>query len=345
MDGELVVRFDALRASRRVDVRDGAEALNVPEARLFEAHTDPDRVRLSNDWNTLLQALPGLGTLRFHTDARPGIHRVDAQIEQVRVGPGSAVLRGDSIDLRLLLTRWNTAWAVMHDRDGFAELGIHIHDPHGDPVLRIVQTLRTDRRAMQRLVAQLRAPRQDAPLPLRAPPALPSPMAVAPDLRRVMLDAWPHLRGVRDFSRLIRRHRLRRPDAYALVAPTYAQPIAFSKVRSLLEQAVRAELPLALAVGNRACIQAHRGIIDHISHPGGWLTIRDPSVFVHLDPRTLDSVWVVRRPGPGGTHLHVELIGPGGDLVGSIRSLRTEDQSEDWRWRRAVTTAVRAVVG
>jgi len=340
MDAELVDRFDALRASRRVDVRDGAAVLQVPEARLFAAHTDPDRVRLADDWKALLESLPNLGTLRFHTDTRLGLHRVDAAIEKVRVGPTSAVLRGDSVDLRLLLTRWNTAWAVMHDRDGFAELGIHIHDPHGDPVLRIVQTMRTDRRAMQRLVGTLRAPQQNAPLPLTEPPSLPSPPAVAPNLRDALLESWPHLKGMRDFGTLLRRHGLRRPDAYALVAPVFAQPIAFGTVRDILERSVRSEVPVSIGIGNRACIQAHRGLVDHVSHPGGWLTIRDPSVFIHLDPRTVDSVWVVRRPGPGGTHIHVELLGPGGDLLGTIRSLRTENQSEDWRWRRIVGAAL-----
>jgi putative hemin transport protein len=344
MATELVDRFGALRAQRRVDVRAGAVELRVPEAELFAAHTDPDRIRLSNDWTALLHGLPSLGQLRFHTDGRLGLHRLDTRVETVRVGKNAAILQGDTADLRLLLSRWSSAWAVMHDQDGFAELGIHIHDNHGDPVLRIVQTLRTDRRAMQKLVVRLRAPHQNEPLPLTQPPDLPAPVGLSPNLRQTLLEAWPHLRGMRGLGELLRHHGLRRPDAYALVSPVYAQPVEFSLVRRLLETAVGAEVPLAISIGNRACVQSHRGIIDHLSHPCGWLTIRDPSVFIHLNPSVLDSVWVVRRPSEGGTHILIELLGPGGDLLGTIRSLRVDHQPEDWRWRRMVGAELRAAL-
>jgi len=344
MDPDLVHRFDALRAQRRLDVTGAAVELKVPEARLFAAHIGPDRVRLNNDWNTLLSGLTELGSLVFHTDGRLGIHRVEATIEKVRSSATSAILQGDTAELRLLLTRWHSAWAVMHDDDGFAEIGIHIHDRHGDPVLRIVQGMRTDRRALQRLVAQLRMPRQDTPIPLVTPPSLPAPPAVQPDLRRELQAAWPHMSGSRDLSALLRRHGLRRPDAYALVAPIYAQPVGLDFIGNLLEEVVRNETLVAVSLGNRACIQTHRGILDLVSQPGRWLTVRDPALFLHFDTSAIESAWVVRRPGRVGTHVLVELLGAGGDLLGSIRSTRNEDQDECWRWRRVVGSALKKSV-
>ena len=139
MDPELVERFDALRAQRRLDVTVAATQLKVPEARLFAAHTGPDRIRLRSDWNRLLSSLARLGSVIFHTDGRLGIHRLEARVDTVRSSATSAIIKGDTAELRLLLSRWHTAWAVMHDTDGFAEVGIHIHDRHGDPVLRIIQ--------------------------------------------------------------------------------------------------------------------------------------------------------------------------------------------------------------
>jgi len=336
MDLDLVHRFDALRAQRRLDVTGAAVELKVPEARLFAAHIGPDRVRLNNDWSTLLEGLIDLGPLVFHTDGRLGIHRIEAKLDRVRTSASSAILQGDTAELRLLLSRWHSAWAVMHDDDGFAEIGVHIHDRHGDPVLRIVQGMRTDRRALQRLVAKLRMPRQDAPVPLITPPSLPSTPAVQPDLRRALQASWPHLSGSRDLSALLRRHGLRRPDAYALVAPLYAQPVSIDFLGRLVDEVVRSELMVAVSLGNRACIQTHRGILDLASRPGRWLTVGDPALFIHFDTSIIESAWVVRRPGRGGTHMLVELLGAGGDLLGGIRSTRSEDQQECRRWRRVV---------
>jgi putative hemin transport protein len=156
-----------------------------------------------------------------------------------------------------------------------------------------------------------------------------------------VLAAWPYLKTMHDFGMLMRRHGLRRPEVYTILGPARAERVSFGVVRALLEHCVQHEVPIALSMGNRACVQSHRGTIDHLSHPAGWLNLRDPSAFIHIDPRAVHSTWMVQRPCVGGTHFQLELLGPGGDLLGSIRSARTERQSEDWRWRRAVNSHLR----
>ena len=333
---ELRDRLAALRSTRRIDARAGAAALQVPEARLLAAQPHPDRVRLGDDWTALVDGLAGLGPLQLHTDSRLGVHRVQATVDDVRARDGTARLRGETAELRLLLRRWASGWAVVHDPDGFAEPGLHIYDAHGDPVLRVLLSARTDRSAFRQLVARLRADRQDTPLPVRGHSPLCAARPVSPEAQTQLLDAWPHLRDARQLGHLLRRTGLRRPEAYAWVAPHYARPLARSELRQLLDHSARAEVMLALSLANRACVQTHHGLLDHVSHPAGWLAVHDPCLFLLLDPGAARSIWLVRRPSAGGMRLHVELIGHQGDVLGSIRSTRPLQQPEDPAWQAAV---------
>lgn len=343
MDADLLQKLDALRATRRVDLPGAAQALAVPEARLLAACTGPDIVRLDDNYKALVEGLVALGPVHLHTDGRLGLHRIEASLTRARASTSTAILQGDTAELRLLLSRWHSAFAVLHSSriHDVAEVGIHVHDRHGDPVLRIVQGLRTDRRALQRLAAERRATEQRAPLPVQPRPTRRGATPVRAPSRAQLLREWSSVSGTRELFALLRRHGLRRPDAYTLVSPVFAQPMAVSGMRHLLEQAVAAEAPVQLSIGNRACIQIHRGVLESVAPLGHWLTVRDPSLFFHIDLRRAAQAWVVRRPTPSGTHVAVELLGAGGDVLASVRSNRGEDAPEDWRWRRAIERTLR----
>jgi len=320
---------------------EAAARLQRPEALLMAARVGADVVRLDTDWAALLRGLTGLGTLTVHVDCRMGLHRKVVALKDIGAADITAICRGEQTELRLLLSRWAAGYAVCTPGVPASPVGLHLYDRHGDSALRVLLSAGSDRAAFARLVAKHRAADQRATPPsepLPTPPVEQQPAAGAEQLRA----EWQALRDARDFFRLLQRHGLSRAQCYRLVGDSFAEQISVAGVIEALERCSADAIPLSLAVGNRAAIHVHQGVIECISRVGAVCAITDPghTLLLHLD--RIDSAWVVHKTGLEGPQTTVELLSPQGDVVGTIRPAALSD----WRWRRLTAhAALRHPVG
>jgi len=335
-DSVLRDRLDALQAADpRLRLIEAATQLAVPEARLFLARTGLDIVRLTEGWVDLAKALSSLGPVIVHLDTKVGIHRKHMQFGEVGAADITAIARGEGGELRMLLSRWNSAWAVCSKQVPGAPEGLHIFDRHGDSALRILLDTQTDRKAWGALVGRLRAPLQQEALNLEPVP-LPASPAEGEHDAQAFRELWSSLRDVRDFYRLMRSWNLTREQAYQLVGPAYAQRLRVQGVQEVLERLARDEVPVSLALGNRAAIQVHMGAIECVGRAGHLLTILDPLHTAQINTRAMRGAWVVRRNGLEGMQTVVEVLTDYGDVAATLRPA----ELDDWRWRRAVEHAL-----
>ncbi len=308
---------------------EAAARIGRPEARLMAARVGAAVVRLEPSWPELCRGLMTLGTVTLHVDCRVGIHRKEVRLNDVGAADITAICRGEGTELRLLLSRWASGFAVCEGGVPGAPEGLHFYDRHGDSALRVLVSHQTHRAAWAKLVAAHRAVEQGAPLalePLPLPPPATPPTVSAEALRA----AWGGLSDARDFFRLLRSFNLTRAQAYQLVGPTFAVEISQNGVQELLERCSADNVPLAFALGNRAAIHVHNGTLECVSSAGPLTVIRDPGHTILLHRGRFASAWVVHRRGLEGLQTTVELLTEHGDVVGTLRP----SDLQDWRWRR-----------
>ncbi|MBL8619220.1 MAG: hypothetical protein JNM72_26645 [Deltaproteobacteria bacterium] len=316
---------------------EAAARLQRPEALLMAARVGADVVRLDDDLPGLLRGLADLGTLTLHVDCRVGLHRKVVALRDIGAAEITAICRGEQTELRLLLSRWAAGFAVCTPGVPASPMGLHFYDRHGDSALRVLLSVGSDRAAFARLVAKHRAADQKATPPTEALPT--PPVEQLPQISAAQLRVeWQELRDARDFFRLLQRHNLSRAQCYRLVGETFAEPISVAGVVHALERCAADAVPLSLAVGNRAAIHVHQGVIECISQVGAVCALTDPghTLLLHLD--RVHSAWVVHKVGLEGAQTTIELLTAHGDVVGTIRPA----DLNDWRWRRLTThTALR----
>lgn len=308
---------------------EAAARIGRPEARLMAARVGTAVVRLNPDWPELCRALTTLGTVTLHVDCRVGIHRKEVRLNDVGAADITAIARGEGTELRLLLSRWASGFAVCEAGLPGAPQGLHFYDRHGDSALRVLVGNQTDRLGWAKLVAAHRAVEQRGALPIEAPP--PPPPAVPPAISAETLrSAWGELGDARDFFRMLRSFNLTRAQAYQLVGPAFAVEINQNSVQDIMERCSADHVPLALALGNRAAIHVHNGTLECVSRVGPLCVVRDPGHTILLHRGRFASAWVVHRRGLEGLQTTVELLTEHGDVVGTLRPA----DLMDWRWRR-----------
>ena len=317
------------RTEPGISLIEAAERVGRPEATLLAARVGGAVVRLDDRWGDLCKGLMELGTVTLHVDCRVGLHRKEVRLNDVGAADITAIARGEGTELRLLLSRWASSFAVCEAGLPGAPQGLHLYDRHGDSALRVLIGHQTDRAGWAKLVGKHRAAEQRAAVsvePLPAPPPA-SPPAVSLDELR---QKWAELRDARDFFRLMRHFNITRAQAYALVGTTYAAQISQRGVLEILERCSADNVPLALALGNRAAIHVHNGTLDCVSSAGPLCVVNDPGHTILLHRGRFASAWIVHRRGLEGMQTTVELLTEHGDVVGTIRPA----DLQDWRWRR-----------
>lgn len=313
--------------------RDLARTLGCSEAELVAAGTPDQGVhRLRPAWSDLLHALPDVGEVMVLTRNEHAVHEKTGVFGNIR-GMGDAMLvLNEAIDLRLFTQVWRYAFDVTVPIKGGARRSIQIFDRHGDAVLKIYRTARTDADAFDALCASFQATEQTA-LALEALPA--SEELRADDAIDVagLRDGWSAMTDVHQFRNLLKKAGTGRHQALRLIGQEYAEAVETDALTRVLTMAADQGTPIMVFVGNRGCVQIHTGAVHRIVARDGWVNVLDPGFNLHAREAATVSAWVVRKPQADGIVTALELYDADTQNFAILYGARKPGTPEPMEWR------------
>lgn len=325
------------RSPRPPRARDGAASLGVSEGALAEARRlSGEAVALRSPEGPLgpaglLAELPPLGSLLALTRNDGCVHEVTGPYAAPTLHGGMAQTLG-AIDLRLFLSHWVAAYALVEGPPDRPRRSVQVFDAHGEAVHKIYATDATDLAGFEALVDRWADP--------LAPPrhfgAAPPPEAEALDEsidRDGLLAGWAALEHSHAFHGLLRQFRVGRVQALRLAEGRFTRRLPREAVETCLRGASARSLPLMIFTGNRGCVQIYTGPVHRIEPMGPWLNVLDPGFNLHLRTDRIAETWLVRKPSMHGDIHSLELFDGGGGLLVQIFGARDPGRPERAGWR------------
>jgi putative hemin transport protein len=332
--GHLAGKWRQFRAENpKVRIRDAARALGTSEAALVATGCGDTATRLRPDWDGLLKALPEGGRVMALTRNESCVHERHGRYDDVSVNGMMGLVLGPDIDLRIFLSSWKHAFAVAEPTAKGDRRSIQVFDGAGVAVHKVYATDETNIEAFMALIDRFRADDQSPSIALEAEPGPKAPRPDADIDVAALRDGWSKLEDTHDFFGLLRRLKVDRVQAFRLAGPQFAQPLAVTAARSVLEQASARELPIMIFVGNRGCIQIHTGPVKRLVTTGPWFNVLDPDFNLHLREDAIVNAWLVRKPTRDGDVTSVEIFDAAGDAIAMLFGKRKPGQAEDLAWR------------
>ncbi len=309
--------------------RDIAAEMGISEAELTEARLGHDAVRLIDDARAILAALEAVGETKCICRNEYAVHeQVGEFTHQHLSGHAGLVLNPRALDLRLFLSQWASAFRLTdNDRQS-----IQFFDPHGDALLKVYTTGKTDMAAWNALIAEHT---QETPTPLVIRPADPVKYADSAD-GTALENEWRAMTDVHQFFGLLRKYNLSRQQAFRLVSDDLACRIEKEALPGLLDTIHQDGNEIMIFVGNRGCVQIFTGVLEKVAPMRGWLNIFNTAFTLHLREDSVDEVWVTRKPTSDGHVTSVELFAKDGTQIAQLYGQRTEGHPEQEQWRAQV---------
>jgi putative hemin transport protein len=322
--------------------RDLARALGQPEAALVAAGTPDSGVhRLRPDWAELLHATPDLGDVMVLTRNENAVHEKTGRFGNIR-GMGAAMLvLNDAIDLRLFTQTWRFGFDVTVPTKGGPRRSIQIFDRHGDAVIKIYRTPKSDADAFDALCRRFHAEGQSGPLDLEPVPQRDAPRTDAAVDLETLRNGWRGLKDVHHFRRILKDSGADRHQALRLIGRDYAEAVAPDALTRVLTMAADQAVPIMVFVGNRGCVQIHSGRVSRIVARDGWINVLDPGFNLHVREAATASAWVVRKPQADGVVTALELYDANTDNFAILYGVRLPGTPEPSAWRAILETLPR----
>ncbi|SDK30020.1 ChuX/HutX family heme-like substrate-binding protein [Billgrantia gudaonensis] len=321
----------ARRASQRLPAFDIAQRLEISEGELQAARIGRDVISLALTPKALARQLHALGHVKALTRSGGAVLEQHGRYPSADAADPGLLHAPDGLDLRLHLQQWHWACAirdVLPNARGepITRYSVQVFDRHGRAVHKLFCRESSPNAAWQALMARAngRSPAFTQLAP-RGPRALPP----APGLTR----EWARLRDVHQFSTLLRRHRLERHEANALVEGHFTRRLAVDSVAQALTQASCSDVPLMLFVASPGCVQIRTGRLPTPQRRCGWLALYGNDFTLQLDETAIHAVWAVHKPNRDGGVTSLEAFGADGELLLQIHAERREGCRERNAWR------------
>ncbi|MGB1237282.1 MAG: hemin-degrading factor [Pseudomonadales bacterium] len=331
----LAQKYSALMASQpKLRRRDAAQALGVSEAQLLEANCDVQAQRLQARFDEIIYDLPSLGYIMTLTRNESAVHERKGTYSNISIkGPMGLVITDDrKIDLRIVINRWHSGFAVCESLERGERYSLHFFDAQGVAIQKIYLQQESDLAAFAVLIEKYR---ELSPQPLIAELAQEEPAYVSDAQvdREQLVNEWREMRNVHQFFGLLKKHKVAREQAFRLAGSPLAQPFDPALLQDLLERIAKTDLSIMCFVGNRGNIQIHTGAIDNVKVVGDWLNILDPEFNLHLRQDRVASAWLVRKPSADGDITSIELYDAEGETIAQFFGQRVEGNPENKQWR------------
>ena len=338
----LKFRYQALMAGeRRPRMRDAAQSLGVSEGVLLAAHVGESVTRLQPAFEDILRAAEDVGRVMALTRNEYCVHERKGRYRNASFNQGIGLVLDTGIDLRLFMSGWTSAFALVESRDGVAARSLQFFDAHGEAIHKIHLLPDSDVMAFERLVARFAEPEQVCGLEVRARveeavvvPALPASF----DAVQFCHD-WDGLQDTHDFFPMLKRHKVERLAAFNAAGPARAQRLERLAHRQVFADAQAQGLPIMAFVGNRGCIQIHSGPVENLRQLGDWFNVMDAEFNLHLLESGIAETWLVRKPTADGMVTSVELFDALGRPLLMLFGVRKPGMAENAAWRAIAEAA------
>lgn len=328
-------KWNALKAEQpHLRIRNAADALGVSEGELLATTVGEGATRLNPDFPGILSEIESLGKVMALTRNDECVHeRKGVYLNGDFSNPHAQLFVGEDIDLRIFLSQWKSAFAVVEgDKKSlqfFGKDGLAIH--------KIYLTKDSNEEAFDSLVEKFKSDDQSSGFETEAI----APKAEEKPDSEIDVDgfqaAWRELKDTHNFFMMLRQFGVSRLQALRLAPDlTFARKIENDKISALLEQASARDLPIMVFVGNRGNIQIHTGNVKKTMWHGTWFNVMDPNFNLHLDTARVAETWVVRKPTEDGLVTAVEVFNKEGEIIVQFFGKRKPGIPELEQWRKLV---------
>lgn len=347
----LRARLAELKATEpKLRNRQLAERLGISEAELLTLNELGDQVtRLTGDWKQLLIDVNALGHVMALTRNEDCVHERKGIYDNVTFYEGThnmGVVVNPDIDLRLFMNEWVYGLAVIMPRPNGKELySLQFFNAKGEAVHKIFSTPKTNVTAYRELVERYRGEQVTIKVEDRSPKPLPEEKPDAEiDIAGFQQD-WRDLKDTHHFFGMLRKYGLTRTQALRLAPVGMVTPVDKLAVTDVLESAVKDKVSIMCFVHSPGCIQIHSGEVRRLLWHGTWFNVMDPAFNLHLDTKSIDSCYVVRKPTEDGQVTSLELFDAEGRMIVYFFGARKPGTPELSGWRDILETLSENVVG
>lgn len=314
--------------------RDLARQLGVSEAEFVAAWCGEGALRIEPRVNDLLAGLEAVGEVMALTRNESAVHEKIGVYDKVVPGSHNAMVLGEQIDLRIFPKVWAHGFAV-EKRDGDdIRRSLQFFDAQGEAVhkvhLRPTSNLQAYQALVDRLVAADQSQAVAVSVPEAAAAAAPAGVVASIDDLR---DRWSRLTDTHQFFGMLKALNLTRLQALDMVGQDYAWLLDADAVTALFHHAVQDAIPIMCFVGNRGCIQIHKGPLQNVKPMGPWLNVMDETFHLHLRVDHIRQAWGVRKPTKDGHVTSIEAYDADGEMVIQFFGARHEGEAERGDWR------------
>jgi putative hemin transport protein len=337
-DSELYQRYKLLSIEQpKLRRREQAESLQVSEAALIDQQCGVTSVRLSTNFADIIKALPSLGYIMTLTRNDSAVHERKGVYSNVSVrGPMGLVISEDrKIDLRIIVSRWASGFAVQESiKDGY-RYSLQFFDCAGTAIQKIYLQPSSDTPAFATLIKQFNDA-DSAPLSFSDLPAEPDTVDSIQVDKQALISEWQGMSNVHQFFGMLKKYQISREQAFEIVGAPLAQPVDPSQMADFLATIAQSDLSIMCFVGNYGNIQIHTGTIETVKKVGPWLNILDPEFNLHLLEENVVNAWLIKKPTVDGDVTSLELYDEKGVTIAQFFGQRNEGEAENQQWRTLV---------
>lgn len=323
--------------------RDLAQQLGISEAEFVAAWCGEGVVRIEPRVNDFLAGMEALGEVMALTRNDSAVHEKIGIYDKVVTGDVNAMTLGEDIDLRIFPKVWAHGFAV-EKRDG-DELrrSLQFFDKHGEAVHKVHLRPASNLDAYLKLVESLKAADQSQTVTIEPAAANDDPAEEKSADVTELRSRWSALTDVHQFFGMLRSLKISRRQAVRSVGQDYAWLLDGKAVTDMFDRASSQQVPIMCFVGNRGCIQIHKGTVTNIKPMGPWINVLDKTFHLHLRLDHISEVWAVRKPVTEGHVTSIEAYDAKGELIIQFFGVRKEGEEEPADWRQLVEGLPRAL--
>ncbi len=322
----------------RLRIRNAAKELNSSEMELLATNIGDSTIVLNNDMTALLSDIESLGKVMALTRNDECVHeRKGVYSNPDFSNPHAGLFVNPDIDLRIFLSHWKYAFAVIEVTGNITRKSIQFFGKDGEAIHKIYLTNESDEAAFDKFVEKHKAENQEfevvtTPYTQNLDERLDEEIDV-----EGFRKEWEALKDTHDFYMLLRKYNVSRTQALRL-APSefYAKQISKDAIVSMLEQASAEQTPIMVFVGNKGNIQIHTGEVSKTVWHQNWYNVLDPDFNMHLDMDKVAQTWIVRKPTEDGIVTAIEVFNEMGDIIVQFFGKRKPGIPELETWRNIV---------
>lgn len=339
---DLKKRWAQFRAENpRIRIRDAAAHLGTSEAALLATEIGENVVRLTDNFDELLQEFHTLGRIMALTRNEEIVHERKGEYKNVEASDGHGkmgLVLGEDIDLRIFFSNWHFGFAVTSENTSGKLRSFQFFDIDGTAVHKVFLTDQSYLTAYESLVAKYKCDEQHHAIKISRKAAKPVEKRDSEiDVENFRL-AWAEMKDTHDFFGLTRRFGVSRQQALRLADREMAFQVPTESYQYILQKASETKSPIMIFVGNDGIIQIHTGKIENVLEARGWFNVMDENFNLHINQSEINSTWIVKKPTDDGIVSSLEMFNKRGENVALFFGKRKPGTPERQEWRELLAT-------